>query len=299
MTPHLYPRHAPTYQHRLLLPLMAALLATSCTTLRESRTRDLAEVTATAQAIHAPAPAEGEDAYIFIRLYNPVYKNPFRPSAFLQFCLATTAVTDGPSATASHASIGLSLEDSFFSLTLVKTPNVKVEHCTDISGNAYMNSCNPHRSTQQTYALKVTPEEYEHIRLMLTDTAAYSYDAFQNFRIAPYSIERRFFTPKDQRGLADFYRAQKAHKLAAESDENVVCSSFVAHILDESVPKIHQFFAENNIDWRYLTVADLAELPGLQLLFTSTWDDYTATALSFAMEHPDFALYNPACTARK
>ena len=152
-----------------------------------------------------------ENAYVFIRLYKPVYKNPLTLTNLLRFCLKVTATNDSISATSSHASIGLSLDDSFVSLTFRDNSNVKVENCEDVSTNVFMNSCNPHTSTQETYALKVTPEEYEHIRSMILESENYRYYTLQNFKIAPYSIKRHFFTAKENQRIDRFYVMQNPH----------------------------------------------------------------------------------------
>ena len=66
--------------------------------------------------------------YVFIRLYDSDYINPFYPANLLKFGVEKTEVTD---TIASHAAIGFSLEDKFYGLTSGGDHQLAIETCTD------------------------------------------------------------------------------------------------------------------------------------------------------------------------
>ena len=231
-----------------------------------------------------PKPQD-DDCYLFIRLYSPVYKKTFSSTNFLRYCISKTDVSDYH---VSHASIGFSLKDDFFSLTQTGASCVKVEHCTDISTNPYMDTCDAEKSQQIVFAVKVTREEYDRAIELIRNSSNLSYSVLQNFVIAQYCVERKYLTAEDEQGLDEFYRTHA--KKSKQKKKLFVCSTFVAYILDNSVDRIHDFFVEKGIDYHFLTVADLAEIPGVRPLFSSSWEDYNRAAEEFASSDENFLM---------
>lgn len=238
-----------------------------------------------------------EDKYIFIRLYNPVYNNPFCPESFLGGCIKSVDVY---SEKATHSAIAFDLTDSFYGLTAVGKEDLKLESCTNILSNQYMKKCNVYKSIQTTYAIKVSKQEFEKVKKMVEDyfySGKVKYNVFQNFCIGGYGIKRRLFYSKKAKKFA-----ARPHKFPENTFKpgktQFVCSTFIAYVLANSVENIKQFFIENKIDSDYVLPTDLMFLPGAIKLFTSTWVDYNIAAktytscnLSFAPFYPEHLVY--------
>lgn len=238
-------------------------------------------------------PSTAEDTYIFIRLYEPVYSNPFYIANLLKFCVKITEVNDFY---ASHASIGFSLQDNFYGLTQGGWPELNVEHCTNISTNDYMSRCDVERSEQIVYALKVTPEEYNKAKRLLVENELATYDPAKIFPVATRSVKRSFFTTKKNQPLERFNTIHAKHKTVRPAEEinpekRFVCSTFVSYILNEAVQSVHDFFEAYNIDYRYMTVTDIAAIPGVEYLFRSSWEDYERASYEFASQNTAFLPY--------
>lgn len=235
--------------------------------------------------------------YIFIRLYNPIYSNPFYFANILKSGIALTEVYD---LEVSHSSINFSLDDNFYGLTAATNPPMAIESCTDVADNSYMNQCNTVYSEQLTYALKVTEHEYNYIKDTVMFYYKYpklTYAIAQNFRMAGYQIKRKFFKKKNKQffGDVDYYPTDKKRKKKEMNNryiaDSFVCSSFISYVLINTVPRIHEWFKEHNINYRYVNVTDLTSIPGIKPLFYSTWDNYLVAANLFVEENPEFKEY--------
>ncbi|MBP3708856.1 MAG: hypothetical protein J6I73_00385 [Treponema sp.] len=233
------------------------------------------------------------ETYIFLRLYNPKYKNALSPGNILRAGIKLTEVN---SFTASHLAIGFDLNDNFYGVTAMGRPQLKVEHLSNRKGNEFLEACNPKKSQQITCAIKVTAEEYEKAKRFLIKNRYVQYDVNNNFKIARYAIKRSFFTKKEKQDFINFYRSDKDIE-AINAMENqraqkkFICSGFIAYILYNSIQSVHDFFTDNRIDYRYITVTDILSIPGVELLFSSYWDDYMQAAGKFVMQHEKFAMY--------
>lgn len=245
----------------------------------------------------------GEQRYIFIRLYDPSYASPIYVENLLQNGMSKTQVNPE---SVSHASIGFDLSDYFFGLTSGGKYNLKIEKCMDVASNRYMKRCNPMRSTQSVYALKVKPEEYEKacdiVYRNLTNKWL-RYATIQNVKIAGYSIKRKFFTDEEQQTLGSsalsdrFYTFKKFLRSFFEtpySERKFVCSGFVAWVLYNSVDSIREWFDMNKINVNYVIPSDLPHIEGVEFLFSSTWDDYDCAAKEFVRQNPKFRPYLPS-----
>jgi len=235
--------------------------------------------------------------YIFIRLYNPIYSNPFYFANILKAGIAITEIYD---LTVSHSSINFSLDDCFYGLTAATNPPMAIESCTDVGENTYMNQCNTGMSEQFTYALKVTQQEYDYIKdtvLFYYKYPKLTYALAQNFKMAGYQVNRKFFHNEKKQlfGDVDFYPKDEKlnNKLKQQNyiESNFVCSSFISFVLINTVPRIHDWFEEHNINYRYVNVSDLPSIPGVKPLFYSTWDNYLTAAKVFIDANPEFKDY--------
>ena len=226
--------------------------------------------------------------FIFIRLYEPYYRNLFSAGRFLERCINMVEVNP---VNASHSAIGFSLEDTFYGLTHYGKYQLGIEQCMDTSSSEYMSQCDPEKSFQITYALAVPAEEYEKAQKMVNSylySSEIHYSVEMNFAIANYSIKRKFFTADEQKKLGAIPH-EKSEIL--EGQDNFVCSSFISYILINSTESIKNFFAEKHLDYNYIIPPDLGELPGVTKLFSSDWNEYGAAAEEFASRNPEFRPY--------
>ena len=247
-----------------------------------------------------------QDSYIFLRLYNPRY-TALTSGAILQAGLNSV---DTNQFKGTHIAIGFDLTDNFYGLTLYAEPNFKVEKCSDVTSNEFMMTCDPQTSLQTTFALKVNREEFETISFMVKNYLKKEnlfYDVSQNFPIAADTIHRKVsWNHKTQRTYKRAMREKQLKKALnvqeCETRGKFVCSTLVGHILDTSVPRIHEYFIQNNLDFNFMTPSDMAQIPGCQPLFTSTWSEYIPTSLLFGKEHPEMSRYlsvNSSLQAKK
>lgn len=240
--------------------------------------------------------------YIFIRLYDPNYNDPMYIANSLQKGIAFVEVNPE---NVSHASIGFDLSDYFFGLTSGGKYNLKIERCTDVASNDYMEKCNPEKSIQSTYAIPVTNEEYErayNLILKNLNNKQLKYAATENIKIAGYCVRRKFFTPEEQQKLGseqlenklyDIKKDFKKHVKPIIQDQMFVCSTFVAWVLYNSVDSVHQWFDDHKIDYEYITPSDLSQIEGVEFLFSSTWTKFDEAAEEFAKVNEEFADYLP------
>lgn len=240
---------------------------------------------------------EDKSKYLFIRLYNPEYSNPFYIANILKGGLQITKNDQGPDL--SHASINFDLEDNFFGLTFGGKYQLAEEACQFPLDNKYMRNCNPSKSEQVTYALKVTEEEYENTKKFIEIYASNTklkYASLLNVKIGLFSIKRKFFSKKDQRvfGTVKYPKNAKNKKVDLENDKletRFVCSTFIGFVLYNTVESVTEFFDEHNIKYDYMDVSDISLIPGMTRLFSSTWDNYVKAAYAFVEEYPEFKEY--------
>ena len=242
-----------------------------------------------------------EDAsykYIFFRLYNPEYSNPLYIANLLKGGIDATHIDDTPNV--SHASINFSLDDDFYGLSMGGKYQLKKESCVNPITNDYMKNCDPAKSEQITYALKVSPQEYEDAKAFVeyySKEPKLRYKASINFRMAMFSIKRKYFTKaeKQQFGSITYKKNVKNKHFSPENaqkiEKNFVCSTFVGCVLYNTVPEVQTYFDENDIKYDYLNVPDVAAIPGVFPLFYSNWNDYQKAAQDFVAKYPEFKEY--------
>lgn len=286
----------------LILILLFTLLLESCQSTK-SLTRNYVEPNAPqdaefviAQDVVFPE-TEGDYKYLFIRLYNPEYKNPFYIANLLKGGIEITKTEDVPDL--SHASIGFSLDDNYYGLTSGGKYQFAVESCTVPQNNKYMKNCDPEKSEQITYAYRVTPEEYENTKAFVDfylNDPKLKYDSLLTVKIGVFFIGKRYFTSKDKRefGKMKYPKSAKNKKVnlnEKNKEKHFVCSTFLAFVLYNNVESITKYFDENDIKYEYLNVTDISLIPGMTPLFYSNWSNYTEAAKAFVEEHPEFADY--------
>ena len=236
--------------------------------------------------------------YLFFRLYNPEYRNPLYIANLLKGGIDATHIDDTPNV--SHASINFSLEDDFYGLSMGGKYQLKRESCVNPKTNDYMKNCDPIKSEQITYALRVTPQEYDDAKALVefyANDTRLKYKASINFRMAMFSIKRKYFTKaeKQQFGQITYKKSAKNKHFSLENtqkiEKNFVCSTFVGFVLYNTVPAVQAYFDEYDIKYDYLNVPDVAAIPGVFPLFYSNWNDYQKAALDFVEKYPEFKEY--------
>ncbi|MBQ0051743.1 MAG: hypothetical protein KBT11_06735 [Treponema sp.] len=235
--------------------------------------------------------------YIFLRLYNPIYKDLIDVGHVIKTALESGETTG---VKVSHSAVNFSLNDNFYGLTTYNKNNLSFEVCSDEKPtNRYMKKCDFEKSTQYTYALKVSPEEYKNAK----DLVEYYY----NSQDIDYSMMEAI-----NFGRVIMFRKGKVKKLEkAKGSKNViytpgkmkndffdeefkarekdfVCCTFVSYVLQNTVKSVHDYFKENDINYDFVSVSDLAKIPGVELLYSSNWLDYWKTTLEFIKEHPEY-----------
>ena len=241
---------------------------------------------------------EGNYKYIFFRLYNPAYKNPLYIANVLKGGISITRTENVPDV--SHASINFSLDDNYFGLKLGGEFPLEVEECTIPDNNEYMKKCDTEKSEQIAYALKVTEEEYEKTKAFVehyVNSDNVKYNTALNFKIALFSIKRKFFTPKENQQFGSLIYPEDVYNQKVNLDDDAdtpnlfVCSTFVGYVLYNNVESVSKFFDENNIKYEYLNVSDISMIPGITPIFYSNWDNYLEAASAFVAEYPEFSEY--------
>lgn len=235
-------------------------------------------------------PLTENERYIFVRLYYPEYDNPVSIENLLKACIKAADVYD---LNICHSSIGFDLNDNFYGLTTGGKHNLKFESCTNPQTNSYMKKCNKYRSTQITYAIKVSVAEYEKAKTMVEEfykNPRTRYDIFKNLVAGFYGLERHNVKTDEEAAFAT-----KPHKHSEvsfkENKYDFVCSTFIAYVLANSVDSIHDFFVEKQINVDYVFPSDLAFIPGMKKLFSSVWIDYDVAARYYSKQYLSFEPY--------
>lgn len=287
----------------LLLLLLLALSFQSCKT-TNSLVKESIQPSAPADAQIVLAPnvefqeIEGDYKYLFIRLYNPVYNSPVYIANILKNGLAATKTEDVPDL--SHSAINFNLNDTFYGLTLGGKYNFAEENCLTVEGHKYMKHCNPEKSEQITYALKVTEEEYNNTQKFVDHylkSTKVKYASGLNVKLALFSIKKKFFTSKEHKQFSTQKYPKSAKNVKIDQDDEksylnrFVCSTFIGYVLYNNVESVAEFFDKYNIKYDYLNVTDLSLIPGMTPLFYSTWSNYLEAAKEFVNENEEFAEY--------
>lgn len=228
--------------------------------------------------------------YLFIRLYDPCYENPFYPANMLKGGIVLIEVNNAGKL--SHSAINFSLDDSFYGLTAGGKLQLAQESCETRLTNKYMRNCIPEKSFQHTYALLVPEEDYIKTKNAVeayAKSTKIKYKVSKNVKIASFSIIRKVNMKKDEQqlGSCKFPKPKESKK----PENGFVCSTFIAYVLKENVQSVNEFFKNNKINYEYFLVSDIACIPGVIELFSSPWNYYDESVDAFIKENPEFAEY--------
>ncbi|MBQ5471989.1 MAG: hypothetical protein IIT58_08320, partial [Treponema sp.] len=189
---------------------------------------------------------------------------------------------------ASHASIGFSLKDDFYGLTLFARPQFKVEHCMEPRKNEYMRQCKISKSIQTVLGLKVTEEEYQNVLDMVSDFLINQnvvYDVSKNFQMALYTTGRKvnsMMTGKKSKPCPYAEGAEIAPHKIEELDLNkqykFVCSTLISYILYNCVNSYRNYIDLNGLEWNNIGPSDFINFSEFKVMFSSTWIKYNRAA---------------------
>ena len=232
---------------------------------------------------------EEKDYYLYVRFYNPSYKNKLSAGSLLQKGIN---IVETKPVSISHVAIGFNLNDKFYGLTAYSKPNLALEECSNVKSNRYMKSCDPKKSMQTLYAYKVTKEEWDKARAFVMnciDKKLVRYEVNQNFDIAAREIGNFFGGnhKKEKNAKGKKPRAGENEskpvrmvkvlpKFEMDKENPFVCSNFTAWVLYNSVDSIKEYFDANYENLYMIAPSELTTIPGFELVFSSTWDTYMA-----------------------
>lgn len=243
-------------------------------------------------------PEDDKCKYIFIRLYDPVYKDNL-PAELLKKGQYMTNITTIPAA---HAAIGFDLKDNFYGLTIGGDYDLKIEQCSTPETCSYMSTCDAEKSNQYTYAIKVSEKEYEAAKNMTQhyyETKEVKYAIFHNFPVALYCIHKKVNLPElpkipfptaYREFTSNLKKTLRAVQMQREKDR-FVCSTFCCYILISCVPRIALYFCERDLNYDYITPSELSMLPDMKFLYSGKWINFKKDAEKFAEENKEFQNY--------
>jgi hypothetical protein len=241
--------------------------------------------------------SSNDTKYVFIRLYDPVYKG-LNAANLLKRGIAITEVNK---IDASHATININLKDKFYGLTGMKDKDEQdfaIEQVTNVKTNSYMESCDPSKSTCRVYCIKCNEQEYAKTKAMIMKlyrSNSISYDVPENFIMALRSIKRKFFTPKNKRIIGresiEIMSYESAKKDSTKIPHKFVCSTLVAYILYSNIQKVQNWFNKHNVEYEKITPSDLSAIRGMKYCFNCKWIDYNTTVKKFVENHEEFKEY--------
>lgn len=224
------------------------------------------------------------ETYLFFRLYDSQYVNTLDLHNILKGFIVLGDVND---ITVNHVSFGFSLEDEFWGLSVEKGDGINKylnkENCLNLETNPYMIKCDPDKSIQTTYALKVKKEEFDKA-LQLTEKyvndESMVYSKMDFVKIGGNEVIRRLFYSEKQQDIQSMERKKNSF-INNPNEKKFHCASFISYILINSVDNIYKFFEEKGLDYDKIAPSDISRLPGVKKIFSSSWSDYDAAAQQF------------------
>lgn len=234
--------------------------------------------------------------FIFIRLYDPVYKGKINPTNLLK---RGQDITNVNKINASHAAINYNLKDKFWGLTGLKTEaehDFAIESCTNIQNNSYMNGCDPNKSTCTVYYISCSDQEYTKCKNLIIKFARMneiSYDILHNFVMAIDGIKRKFFSKKKIIGQesVEILSYESASAKVEKIPDKFVCSTLCAYILFTTISKVRNWFNNHSVNYTRVTPSDLSAVRGMKKAFTCSWNEYNTKVKEYAEKHPEMKEY--------
>ena len=229
------------------------------------------------------------EKYVFIRLYNSVYKNGGFMTTFGKVIKNLTGTVNDAVGGYTHAAISYKLTDDFFGLTSkgkgekfglkresVLTPKDEFTKSVDIN-----------KSQWSVYALPVSLIEYEKVKKFLELEIKDKKLAYGSFNLLLQAIDRI--------GKNIILKKEISSEDVPQDDmigrkEILVCSTFVAYTLCACTNYKH-IFKRYGLDYNYISPNDLASIPGAKFLCSGYHKDYNKLIKEFVNKNKEFNEY--------
>lgn len=230
--------------------------------------------------------------YCFIRLYSTKYKGLcFSDLLRIGNELFTSKSKQGKRYT--HAALNYKLNDNFVGLNIDDNPNdVKVEN---LRTTATIDAGDPKdrkNSTFDIFSLRLTESEYKLLKVNLNKVKTdnqfkYSIKKLINtaFRSGKVKVKRAVLGHEgyqdDEEDIIDLTKSKKA----------LVCSSFVAYVLQSVSPSIKNYMEKHKKTVHDFSPNALTYLPGCKYMYGGYWTEYGKKTKEYVDKHPEFKKY--------
>lgn len=251
------------------------------------------------------------DKYCFIRCYQSYYKS----TEYLQLIFKQAIKRITPKIYRhkelndiyfTHAAISIGLSDKFIGLNPnLKGKNVRVECLSNPLEKDDAKTKDYDKSVYYVLAYKLTDLEYELLTNILTDAVNnqnFIYDFGNLFKIAFQRAKEeigRFFNffKKDENKTKNKSNTVPSDGLFLENTyaNMLVCSSFVAYLLNKVSKDFQSYLKNNKSSILYFSPNDIANIPGTFVLFGGKWKDYNKDLIQFLKSpsnHKEFFEYS-------
>lgn len=234
--------------------------------------------------------------FIFLRLLTNEYRSENGITKIWKKMIESQGVApDGMNY--NHAEINTDLNDVFVGLTAWGDNATKLETIMAISDHPYLYKMDPDKAICSVFALPVSAVDRKNCRYLL-DFAISGEKKFVfyvpdiiNMPSAHSYNERRW----KKIGEVPWIEGNEQELvLPAEKyfdDVSYICSGFVAYVLKQSVKSVRNQFYIDETNIHAFTVSDLLRLPGIQKLFTCTYNDYEQACRSYVYNNPEWKKY--------
>lgn len=246
-----------------------------------------------------------DQKYVFIRLYKAEYKSGAFGAALSVLKTGIDAVNSSE-LKVHHAAMSLSLNDNFVGMTS-GVPAVKLESVTHPETNRYISSLDPKVSVCYVYAIPVSVSEYKRIGSMLNQSMSNQKLRYDTIALPVMGIKliNRNIDAKEGNeafnisleavnGQSDFQKVDAVGKNLMQKDpfkyHKFVCSTFVAYILSCVAKRFTKHFDKQD-GYKFVSPADLVNVPGCKKLFDTTFEKYNQVAKMYVNKHPEFQPY--------
>ena len=228
--------------------------------------------------------------WCFIRLYQTVYKKTLSAGGILKTVNEFISPEGKNHKKYTHAALNYKLNDNFIGLNFDGSSNndVKVENMrTEATG--YESPKDRTKSKFDIFAIKLTPKEYEDLKKNLNairTTNKFKYDFKRLLQISGIIIFRKIKDKLFSRESSDEIPID-----LRQTNESLVCSTFVAYILSQISPRYSEYFKTKDISIHSITPNDLTFLPGIKYMYGGTWPEYAVKTRDFVKKNPQYQKY--------
>lgn len=230
------------------------------------------------------------DKFVFIRLYNSIYKKGGIMVPFGKAIRAFTGTVNDAVGGYTHAAISYKLTDDFFGLTSKRKGenfSLKKESVENPESNKYIETLDTSKSQWAIYSLPVSVLEYEKVKKFLDleiKDKLLEYGTFNLFLQALDKIGKKLYKNK-QSSIEDISTNEMIGK-----KEILVCSTFVAYTLYTCTNYKH-IFKRYGIDYNYVSPNDLVSIPGAKFLCSGYHNEYNKNIKAFIKNNKEFDKY--------